>query len=166
MRSMRFASHAVGEDLYVEVAFAGAVELGKEDALPAAEGEFAFFNKDELRCTDKHGLHMRIGISLGVTIGASRRNKAVERSLSIGGHVRIGVLVNQNPSSGVRDVQVARSSLDAQRRYHALHLHCDVNYLGTADSSDYDRLHGVSIMVIYGRENNVRKSVRIYRRGR
>ena len=46
------ASDAVGDDFDVEVAFARAVEFGEEDALPAAEGEFAILDEDELRSAD------------------------------------------------------------------------------------------------------------------
>ena len=52
------ASDAVGENFHVEMPFAGAVEFSEEDALPAAEGEFAVFDEYELRCTDKHGLYV------------------------------------------------------------------------------------------------------------
>ena len=51
-------SDAVGKDFYVEVTLAGTVEFGEEDALPAAQGEFAVFDEDELRYADKHGLHV------------------------------------------------------------------------------------------------------------
>jgi hypothetical protein len=40
--------HGIREDFEVEVALAGAVELGEEDALPGAEDEFAIFDENDL----------------------------------------------------------------------------------------------------------------------
>ena len=55
---LSLASDAVGDDFDVEVALAWPVEFGEEDALPAAEGELAVFDKDELRGANKHGLYV------------------------------------------------------------------------------------------------------------
>jgi hypothetical protein len=51
-RHSSLASDSVRENFDVEVAFAGSIELGEEDALPAAEGEFAILDEDELRSAD------------------------------------------------------------------------------------------------------------------
>ena len=110
-RWVRGTLDAVGEDFDVDVAFAGAVELGEENALPAAKSELAVFDEHNLRGANEHRLHVRVGISFSVAIRRSGRHEAVEGAFRVGGDIGIGVFVDQDSGGGVRDVQVACAAL-------------------------------------------------------
>ena len=77
------ALDAVGKDLHVDFAVTGAVELSKEDTLPAAEEESAFFNKDKLRSTGEHGLDVGVRVAFGVAIKAGGRHETVEGAFRV-----------------------------------------------------------------------------------
>jgi hypothetical protein len=139
---------AVGEDLYVEFAFAGAVEFGEENALPAAEGEFAFFDEDELCGAGEHGFDVRVRIAFGVAVWPGGGNQAIEGAFGIGGDVGVAVFVDENGSSGVGDIEEAGTDADAESGDDALNVAGYVDELSAARSFDRDGLHEASYGIL------------------
>ena len=123
------------------MAFAWAVEFGEKDALPAAEGEFAVLNEDELRCANEHGFDVRVGVPFGMTIGTGGWNEAVECAFRVSGDVGIGVFVDENSRGGMRYVEKARADLNAERTDYALDFQGDVHHLGAPGGPHANRLH-------------------------
>lgn len=136
--------NAVGKDLDVEFALAGAVEFCEENALPATEGEFAFFYENKLRGAGEHGFDVRVGVAFGVAVGAGGGNETVEGALRIGSDIGVGMFVDENGSRGVRNVQEASADADAESGDDALDVSGDVDELGAARSFDADGLHEAS----------------------
>jgi len=125
----------------VDFAGAGAVEFGEEDALPAAEGEFDFFDEDELGAAGEDGFDVGVSVAFGVAIGAGCGDEAVERAFGVGGDIGVGAFVDDNSRGGVRDVEEAGAAANAESGNDALDVVGDVEQLGTARSFDLDGLH-------------------------
>jgi hypothetical protein len=142
-KSLGNVSDAVGEYLHVYFAIAWPIKFGEENALPPAECQLPFLDENELVYVSEYGFHVRIGIALGVAIGAGHGDEAIESSLSIGGYVRVGMLVDQNAGGGVRDVYEAGANANPESGHDALHIFGDVNELGAARSLYGDGLHKV-----------------------
>jgi len=98
----------VGDDFDAEAAGAGAVEFAEEDALPAAEFEFAFGDEDGGGSAHERGLDVGVGVAFGVAVGCGVFwNEAREGGLDIGSDVWVGAFVDDDAGGGVRDVEVA-----------------------------------------------------------
>src|SRR5205807_8152376 len=91
-------SSSVGNDLHPELPQARAVELAKENALPAAQAEPAILDENRLRDTRQCGLDVRIGVSFSVTVRCVARRQPVERRFEIPRNV--GVIVFIDGQSG------------------------------------------------------------------
>jgi hypothetical protein len=129
-------------DADVQLPLARAVELAKEDALPAAKRELACLHKNELAGTDKSRFHVRVGVAFGVAIRTSCGDQPVERSFYVRSDIGISVLVDGNGGSGVRDKEVADSRGDTRARHNLLDCGCDVDELGAElrfDSECFDQ---------------------------
>src|SRR2546427_12869945 len=70
---------SVRNDFHAELPPARAVELAKENALPAAQAEPAILDENPLPDTRERGLDVRIGVCFGVPEGCVARRQPVER---------------------------------------------------------------------------------------
>src|SRR3989442_12188070 len=89
---------SVRNDFHAELPPARAVELAKENALPAAQAEPAILDENRLGDTRECGLDVRIGVSFGVTVRCVARRQPVERRFEILRNV--GVIVVMDGQSG------------------------------------------------------------------
>lgn len=117
---LRRASFGISDNLHLHRSLARAVILTKENALPAAENKTATLNKNHLARSRKNRFGMRIRIPFRVAILALVRNEAVHDSFNVGSNVRVGMLVDRNASSRMRNVNVTNSVLDAGFRDYGL----------------------------------------------
>ncbi len=75
--------------------------------MPGAESEFAVIDEYDLARSGEDGLHVGIGVALGVLVRAFVGNEAIEDSFDVAGDVGIGVLVDGDSGGGVRNIDVA-----------------------------------------------------------
>ena len=99
-------SRWVRHDFYKDGALARAVEFTKKNSLPGAESEFAVFDEDGLARSGEDGFHVRFSVAFGVAIGALMGNQPIENSFHVAGDVGIGVLVDDDSGSSVRNIDV------------------------------------------------------------
>jgi hypothetical protein len=97
----------VSLDFEIEMAVTRAIEFGVEDALPAAQHQFAIFDEDELAHSRENGLNVRVGIPFGMFVAGIHRDKPVECAFGVGGNIRISMFVDQDTCRCVRYVQKA-----------------------------------------------------------
>src|SRR5208283_220190 len=140
--SWTFRSNAIGQDFDVDLALAGAIKFGEEDALPTAERQLPFLDEDELGHTGEHGFDVRVRVALGVAIGASHGDQAVEGAFGVGGHVGIGMFVDEDAGRSVGNVEEASADAEAQSGDNALDILGDIDHLGAARGFYGDGLHG------------------------
>jgi hypothetical protein len=131
----------ISHDFKMELAPAGAVKFAEEDALPAAEGQVAVGNEDGLGVAYQDGFDVGVGVAFAVFVGAAVRYQAIEGSLYVAGDVGIGVFVDRDGGSGVRDVEVADAGFDLGFGYEGLHFVADVYELVAAGGCDLYGLH-------------------------
>ena len=131
----------VGEDFYQHGALTGAVEFAQENPLPGSESEFSVLDEDGLTGTGEDGLHVRVGVALGVLITALVRNKAIENSFDVARDVGIGMFVDGNSGSAVRNIDVANAAFHSGFADSLFHLASDVYKLGAAIRFDVQSLH-------------------------
>ena len=127
---------SVGDDFDAEEAGAGAVEFAEEDALPAAELEFAFGDEDGGGGAHERGLDVGVGVAFGVLIAGVLGNQAREGGFHIGGDVGVGVFVDDDAGGGVRDVKVADAGVHGGVVHEFGDGSGDVEQLGAALGAD------------------------------
>ena len=138
----------IGEDFYEHRTLARAVKFVQENSLPGAEREFAVFDEDDLARSSEYGFHVRVSVAFGVAIRAFVLDQTIENTFDVAGDVGIGVLVDGDSGSGVRNVDVADATLHAgftdglfdfvrdvyklgaTIRFHAKSFHCRGKYYG------------------------------------
>ena len=85
---------------------ASTVKLTQEHALPAAEQQFAVFERYGYRRSGEARFDVRVGILFAVTeVHAVLRNERAERVQHVARHIRIGVFVDGETGGGVLDVK-------------------------------------------------------------
>ena len=131
----------IGDDFYLDGALARAVEFAEEDSLPGAESEFAVIDEYDLARSGEDGLHVGIGVALGVLVRAFVGNEAIEDSFDIAGDVGIGVLVDGDPGGGVRNVDVADAAFHIGFADSLFDFAGDIDKLRAAIRFDAESFH-------------------------
>ena len=104
--------------------------LGEINALPCTEGEPARHHRHGERHASQHGFDMGGHVVRSFHVVRPARtdgSKAVKRSDEIGTHIGIGILLNNERSRGVPDVEEQRSLGRARPRHEALRLLRDLD---------------------------------------
>jgi hypothetical protein len=135
------SSAVIGDDFYLHGALARAVEFAEEDSLPGAQREFAVFDECGLTRSGEDGLHVGIGVALGVLVRAFVGNQAIEDSFDVAGNVGIGVLVDDDSGGGVRNVDVADAVLHGGFADSLFDFARDINKLRAAIRFDAESFH-------------------------
>src|SRR2546422_624254 len=106
---------SVRNDFHAELPPARAVELAKENALPAAQAEPAILDENRLRDTRERGLDVRIGVSFGVAVRCVARRQPVKRRFEIPRNVGGVVFIYGQSGGGILGRQVGHAAIDAGR---------------------------------------------------
>src|SRR5207245_10650188 len=92
---------SVRNDFHAELPPARAVELAKENALPAAQAEPAILDENRLRDTREWGLDVGIGVSFGVTVRCVARRQPVKRRFEVPRNVGVIVFIDDQSGGGL-----------------------------------------------------------------
>src|SRR5438477_3485082 len=138
-------ARSLGQRSDVHLPLPRAVELAKEDPLPAAEGESPVVERDEHLRTDQRGTDVRRRVRpvrVRVTPAAVVVHDALHRRLDVLGERRIGVLVDRHAGGRVRDIDEGggRAIRRVERRLHLLR---DLEQLRLALGRQADLAHPV-----------------------
>ena len=134
-------SAVIGDDFYPDGALAWAVEFTEENSLPGAEREFAVFDECGLTRSGEDGLHVGIGVALGVLVRPCVGNQAIEDSFDVAGDVGIGVLVDDDSGGGVRNVDVADAAFHVGFADSLFDFARDINKLRAAIRFEAESFH-------------------------
>jgi hypothetical protein len=129
----------LGDDSHAQFARARAIEFGEEDGLPAPKGKLAAFDPNSFGRAYERGLDVRIGITLGVLVGAGVRYEAVEGSLNVARDGRVIAFIDEYARSRMRNIEKADPLIAAGITQGLLDFGGDVLKLGSARRADTDR---------------------------
>src|SRR6476661_288318 len=93
---------SVADDSNGGVTLAGSIELREVDALPLAEYELGIAHRDRHIVAGQHRFDVRVRISLRVAELFLTRHELSEMREQIALHIRVGVLVHEDPRGRVR----------------------------------------------------------------
>src|SRR5205807_10592443 len=110
---------SVRNDFHAELPPTRAVELAKENALPAAQAEPAILDENRLRDTRECGLDVRIGVSFGVTASCVARRAPVKRRVEAPRNVGVILFTDGLPGRRMSHRQVAHAVRDARRSHQS-----------------------------------------------
>src|SRR5207302_9614095 len=100
---------SVRNDFHAELPPARAVELAKENALPAAQAEPAILDENRLRDTRPCGLDVRIGVSFSVTVRCVAGRQPVERRYAVPRDVGVSVVTDRESGGCMWPSRVAEA---------------------------------------------------------
>ena len=134
-------SCVVRDDFNLQPSVAWPIEFTKEDPLPTPELQLPAFDKNSLACAYQHGLHMRVGISLGVPVRSFERNQAVKRAFKVAGDIRISTFIDHNCCGSVWYIHGTPAIRDAGLLNGLLHLRGYVQKLRATRGSYFQCLN-------------------------
>src|SRR3989442_11272076 len=104
---------SVRNDFHAELPPARAVELAKENALPAAQAEPAILDENRLRDTRECGLDVRIGVSFGVAVRCIAGRRPSKPRFEIPSDDGVIVLIYGQCGGGLWSKQAGHALIDA-----------------------------------------------------
>src|ERR1700732_4584956 len=134
-------TRSVAHHLYPNLSFPRTVKLTKEDPLPGPQHQLPLLHKNQLTSPYHRSLGMRIGIPLRMPVRSAVRHQPVKHAFQVGGDIGIGVLVDHDPSSGVRNVHVANTLGYTSSSYNPLDRKRQVQQLSPPRRFDPQGFH-------------------------
>lgn len=107
-------------------------------------------DEDGLGVAYHDGFDVGVGVAFAVFIWAAVRDQAIEGGFYVAGDVRIGVFVDGDGGSSVRDVEMAHAEFDLGVGYEGLDFISDVYKLGAVSGFDLQGMHVGRCLDRYG----------------